>query len=254
MSKRKKESSFFWEARLQSSRVWDAPVFKMSAESHLICPKPTWRGTTVNVSECVCMCVKEGEKRDINRAHCTTAYLIQKPFGMLCWGLCWIDGSAYRFKLQISSAESSPLSLRLTHNNNKKSAGNRLGGEFSCAYPAHKRYTTCAAISSMADSILHGLKTPSYCRCWCVSVTDKATRCAGLYLLNICKSTQACTWVATAICAQKSFQVCTRDWAWHCKILFKEQIWLSLTGTANTETRDRPENWDHTCSFIYYSA
>lgn len=116
MSKRKKESSSFWGARLQSSRVWDAPVFKMPAESHLIYPKPTWRGTAVNVSVCVGKTVKKerSTERQTDRAHCTTAYLRHKLFWMLCWGLCSINGSAYRFKLQIGSAKSSPLSLRLT--------------------------------------------------------------------------------------------------------------------------------------------
>lgn len=130
MRKRKKESSSFWGARLQSSRVWDAPVFKMPAESHLIYPKPTWRGAAVNV--CV-MCVKKNERsteRQTDSVHCATVYLKHKLFLMLCWCLCSINGSAYRFKLQIGSAESSLLSLRLTHNNNVKSAGNRLGREF----------------------------------------------------------------------------------------------------------------------------
>lgn len=161
MSKRKKESSSFWGARLHSSRIWDAPVFKMPAESHLIYPKPTWRGAAVNVS--VCMCVwKRVKKKGRSTAYCTTAYLRHKPVLMLCWGLCSINGSAYRFKLQIGSAESLLLSLRLTHSNNEKSAGNRLGREFSWPYPAHKRCMAWAAFfSSMADSILHGLQTQS---------------------------------------------------------------------------------------------
>lgn len=39
----------------------------------------------------------------------------------------------------------------------------------------------------------------------CECNADKATGCAGLYLLNICKRTQACAKAATAICVQISF-------------------------------------------------
>lgn len=124
----------------------------------------------------VCVCVWKKERSTERQiAHCITAYLRHKQFVMLCWGLCSINGSAYRFKLQIWSAESSLLSLRLTHNNNEKSAGNRLGREFSWPYPAHKRYMAWAAIPSMADSTVHGLQTQSEMLVYKYN-TDKATR------------------------------------------------------------------------------
>lgn len=147
----------------------------MPAESHLICLKPTCWGTAANVS--LHVCVKGAEERDINRetgrAHRTTAYLIEKKsFVMLRWSLRWIDGGAYRLKLEIWSTEFLLLSPRLTHNNNEKSAGYRLWEEFYGAYPAHKRYMTWAAILSRTDSILHGVKPQSYCICQNVSVTQ----------------------------------------------------------------------------------
>lgn len=47
------------------------------------------------------------------------------------------------------------------------------------------------------------MKTQWYCRF--ASIKNKATRLAGLCLLNICRSTRACAWAATAICVQQIF-------------------------------------------------
>lgn len=132
----------------------------------------------------MCVCVKEGrKKREINRktdrAHCMTAYLRHKPFLMLCWGLCSINGSAYRFKLQIASAEFSPLSPRLTRDDNEKSAGSRLRREFSRPYPAHRRYMAGAAISSAADRASYVVRRHSR-RCRCTGTAQTQTQPPGV--------------------------------------------------------------------------
>lgn len=92
-----KKNLYFWGASLQSSRVEDARVFKMAAESHHIYLKPTWRRATVTVS------VWEGRNWYQSPLSNSFYNIIWKPFGMARWGLCQIDGSVHWFQQHINS-------------------------------------------------------------------------------------------------------------------------------------------------------
>lgn len=63
-----------------------------------------------------------------------------------------------------------------------------------------------------------------------VSETDKASRCAGLYLLNICWSARACTFVTTTIFPHMG-PIAT-DTQHDIIMPFKEDFWRRVTGTA----------------------
>ncbi len=132
----------------------------------------------------VCVCVWKRVKKDRSTAYCTTAYLRHKPFLMLSWGLRSINGSAYRFKLQIGSVKSLLLSLRLTHSNNENLQGtdwgeNSLGLTLRIRdawLELHFRLRLIASHMACKHSHRH----------WRTSIAHtKTTRHVGLYLLTM---------------------------------------------------------------------
>lgn len=117
-------------------------------------------------------------------------------------------------------------------------------GEIHSAYPARKRYIAWAVILLRPIRLPRATAVALYVAWYSGCKADKATRRAALYLLHICRCTQACSWTAAAICVQMYFHTlgsCLEMGRW----TGSTRGGAYLTGSAKSKTKDQSQFWEH---------